>query len=197
MEIMEPEIARYIESILRVSPSITDEAIDHYVSALCISRYKRNAHCIDRGDVQTSTGYVLSGLVRAYYIDRKGSEINVAFIKEGGYVIHYGATVRSEPSKYSFQCIEPTVMINIPLEHIRICCARFAAMEHYLRLVIEQELYHKQQRIDSFIFENGEERYKRFLQENPDLMKRLTISQLASYLGMERQTLTRIRKRIM
>ena len=193
----EPEIVSYIDSIVSICPEITNEAIEHYVSALSISRYKHRSYYINRGDIQVSTGYLLSGLVRAYYIDAKGNEINVDFIKEGGYVIHYGATVKSEPSKYYFQCIEPTVMIDIPLEHIRICCSRFAVMEHYLRLIIEQELCHKQQRIDSFIFENGEERYKWFVLENPDLMQRLTISQLASYLGMERQSLTRIRKRIM
>ena len=192
-----PEIAQYINSIINLCPDISAEALELYTSALRISRYERKDFYINRGDIQASTGYVLNGLVRAFYIDTKGNEINVAFIKENGYVIHYGASVRQEPSKYYFQCIEPTVMIDIPLDHVRICCARFAPMEHYLRLIIEQELYYKQQRIDSFIFENGEERYKRFLFENPDLMKRLTVSQLASYLGMERQSLTRIRKRIM
>ena len=69
-------------------------------------------------------------------------------------------------------------------------------MERYLRLILERELIFKQQRIDSFIFENAETRYSTFIQEHPDLFKRLTVSQLSSYLGIERQSLTRIRKKL-
>jgi DNA-binding MarR family transcriptional regulator len=54
----------------------------------------------------------------------------------------------------------------------------------------------QQRRIESFLFENAETRYLDFIKENPDLFNRVSLSYLASYLGIERQSLTRIRKKL-
>jgi DNA-binding MarR family transcriptional regulator len=54
----------------------------------------------------------------------------------------------------------------------------------------------QQKRIESFLFENAETRYLEFVQENPDLFNRVSLSHLASFLGIERQSLTRIRKKL-
>ena len=64
-------------------------------------------------------------------------------------------------------------------------------------MMLRRELCHKQERIDSFIFDNAETRYMNFLKSNPDLNNRITVTMLSSYLGIERQTLTRIRKKIL
>ena len=146
--------------------------------------------------LQNKINYLVSGLVRAFYINDKGSEINVSFIKEDEYAIHYEAFVSQKSSKYYFQTIEPSIIINIPYNHIWDCCDKFPYMERYLRIILQKELYYKQKRIDSFIFENAETRYLNFMKENADLFNRLTISQICSYLGIERQTLTRIRKKL-
>jgi CRP/FNR family transcriptional regulator len=52
------------------------------------------------------------------------------------------------------------------------------------------------QRIESFLFETAEQRYLEFMSENPDLYHRVSVSHLSSYLGIERQTLTRIRQKL-
>ena len=110
---------------------------------------------------------------------------------------HYGATIDNVPSKYYFQCLEPCVIINAPLAHIQDTCDKYAEMNYYLRMMLELELSKKQQRIDSFVFNNAEERYLDLINKHPDLFKRLSVSHLSSYLGIERQTLTRIRKKLM
>ena len=188
---------QYMVSIREIIPLISDEALDFYLQGLTVSFLDAKHNYIEKGDLQTMAGYLFSGLIRAFYIDKNGNEINVDFIKERNYIIHYGAFARQERSKYYFQCLEPSIMINIPLDHIRICCERFPSFEHYLRLRIEHELYRKQTRIDSFIFNNAEERYLDFIHNNPELFKRISISHLSSYLGIERQTLTRIRKKLL
>jgi DNA-binding MurR/RpiR family transcriptional regulator len=54
----------------------------------------------------------------------------------------------------------------------------------------------QQKRIEGFLFDNAETRYLDFIEENPDLFNRVSLSYLASYLGIERQSLTRIRKKL-
>ena len=85
----------------------------------------------------------------------------------------------------------------MPFDTIRDSCNKFHSFDRYLRILLENELHFKQQRIDSFIFDNAKTRYLNFIANNEDLFRRLTLSQLSSYLGIERQTLTRIRKELL
>lgn len=189
-------ISNYLQSILQVCPKMTEEAQAYFSQQLTVSKWPAKHPVIAEGKHQNQIEYIVEGLIRAYYINDKGDEINVSFIQEGEFAIHYEAFIKRQTSKYHFQCIEPSIVIHIPYEHIWDCCEKFPVMERYLRLILERELIFKQQRIDSFIFENAETRYSTFIQEHPDLFKRLTVSQLSSYLGIERQSLTRIRKKL-
>ena len=73
----------------------------------------------------------------------------------------------------------------------------FWGMENSLQWLVQSEMWKKQLRIDSFIFDNAEMRYLQFVQNHPDLFNRISITQLSSYLGVERQSLTRIRKKLL
>jgi DNA-binding MurR/RpiR family transcriptional regulator len=74
--------------------------------------------------------------------------------------------------------------------------AEFPAIEKYGRLVAENILKEQQNRIESFLFANAEKRYLDFINGNPNLFNRVSISYLSSYLGIDRRSLTRIRKKL-
>lgn len=118
------------------------------------------------------------------------------FIPEGHYATHYSAFLAQTPSRYTFQCMERSCLVSLPFEHIASGYDRFPGLERYGRLVAEGVVKAQQQRIEGFLFENPEERYRRFVADEPELFRRISLSALASYLGIERQSLTRIRKRI-
>ena len=134
--------------------------------------------------------------MRAFYIDNNGNEISVNFIRENRYATHYSAFITRTPSKYYFQCLEPTVLVTISYKHIQEGYQKFPIFERYGRLVAESVLKIQQKRIEGFLFDNAESRYLDFINENPDLFNRVSLSYLASYLGIERQSLTRIRKKL-
>ena len=66
----------------------------------------------------------------------------------------------------------------------------------YGRLIAEHVLTVQTDRVESFLFENAEQRYLNFIDKNPDIINRISLTHLASYLGIERQSLSRIRKKI-
>ena len=191
------EIELLINEIRQVSPLITDDELSEFISGVEIHNIPIKTIYINRGEIQNSIGYVTNGLIRAYYIDDKGKEINVAFIKKGFIAGHYSAFANQKPSKYFFETIEDSLIIGIPYYHLYKCCEKFHTIEHFYCMMLRRELCHKQERIDSFIFDNAETRYMNFLKSNPDLNNRITVTMLSSYLGIERQTLTRIRKKIL
>ncbi|MBB6369695.1 Crp/Fnr family transcriptional regulator [Chryseobacterium shigense] len=101
-----------------------------------------------------------------------------------------------KPCPLTFQCLEPSVIINFPMEHLHTIYSRIPTFEKYGRLIVEGKLKIQQERLESFLLQNAEQRYRDFMKQYPQLHNRITVSQLCSYLGVERQTLTRIRKKI-
>ncbi len=76
------------------------------------------------------------------------------------------------------------------------CYTKYKNFEKYGRLVAENLLVMKNNRIESFLFENAEQRYLNFVKENAELLSRISLTHLSSFLGIERQSLTRIRKKL-
>jgi CRP-like cAMP-binding protein len=163
---------------------------------LTVRELKPRDFFIRANTVQQEIGFVFSGLLRAFFVDNNGREISVNFIREGKYATHYAAFISQIPSKYAFQCIEPSVIVRLSYRHIQDGYNHYPGLERYGRLIAEEVLKSQQRRIEGFLFDNAETRYLDFIHENPDLFGRISLSYLSSYLGIERQSLTRIRKKL-
>jgi CRP-like cAMP-binding protein len=189
-------IDTFLHSVKSLCPKVTDAELAYLERGLSIRELKSKHFYIHAQTIQKEIGFVFSGLLRAFYIDDNGSEISVNFFRENRYATHYAAFITQTPSKYYVQCIEPSVIVSISYKHIQEGYEQFPIFERYGRLVAEEVLKMQQKRIESFLFENAETRYLEFIHENPDLFNRVSLSHLASFLGIERQSLTRIRKKL-
>jgi CRP-like cAMP-binding protein len=190
-------IDSYLRSFKTLCPQVTAAELDYLASGLTVSDLKPRHFYLHANTIQKEIGFVFSGLLRAFYIDDKGDQISVNFARENQYVTHYPAFITQTPSKYYFQCIEPSLIVNLSYKHMQDCYNRFPTLDRYGRLIAEEALKVLHRRIESFLFENAETRYLDFIERNPDLFNRVSLSYLSSYLGIERQSLTRIRKRLM
>lgn len=175
---------------------MTKADLDYLEKGLTVSSLKAKHFYLHANTIQKEIGFIFSGLVRTFYIDKNGGQISVNFLKENRFVTHYPAFITQTPSKYYFQCIEPTVIVNLAYEHILNCYDKFPNLDRYGRLVAEEALKMLHIRIEGLLFDNPEKRYLDFIKENPDLINRVSVSYLSSYLGIERQSLTRIRKKL-
>lgn len=193
---LKEEIEAYLKSFQTICPNAKIEELNYLESGLSVVELKAKHFFIYANTIQKEIGFVYSGLLRAFYIDNNGNEISVNFIRENRYATHYSAFITRTPSKYYFQCLEPTVLVTITYKHIQEGYQNFPIFERYGRLVAESVLKIQQKRIEGFLFDNAEARYLDFINENPDLFNRVSLSYLASYLGIERQSLTRIRKKL-
>lgn len=186
----------FLNSVKSLCPKVTKVELEYLQSGLTITDLKSKHFYIHANTIQKEIGFVFSGLLRAFYVDKDGKEISVNFIREGKYLTHYSAFITQTPCKYYFQCIEPSIIVNLSYKHIQEGYNKFTNLERYGRLVAEEVLKVQQRRIESFLFDNAETRYLDFAKENPDLFNRVSLSYLASFLGIERQSLTRIRKKL-
>ena len=193
---MESAITSFLNAVTSLCPKVTKNELDYLESGLTITEFKNKHFYIHANTIQHHLGFIYQGLLRSFYIDSKGNEITVNFIREKRYATHYTAFITQTPSNYYFQCIEPNVILNLSYQHIQEGYNKFPNIERYGRLIAESVLQFQQKRIESFIFQTAEERYIEFIKVNPDLYSRISLTHLSSYLGIERQTLTRIRQRL-
>ena len=193
---MKKAIQKYLDSYKIVCPSLTDEELNFIAERTTISELKNKTFYLEKDQVQNEMSFLYQGLVRSFYIDEKGNEITIQFIKEGEYIADYSAFITQKPTKFYIQCIEPCILVNISFLTIQEAYFEFKNFENYGRKIAEAILVNKQNRIESFLFQNAESRYLNFLKQNPSLINRISITHLCSYLGIERQSLTRIRKKL-
>jgi CRP/FNR family transcriptional regulator len=186
----------YLQSIRSLCPHLTDVELTAFASRLTLKELKKKDIFVQSGKVQKVIGFIAQGLVRSFFVDNEGNKITVGFYPENDYATHYPAFVTQQPSLYTIQCLEPTTLVCFSLEDMRWIYQQHPAFEQYGRLVAEAILCRQQARIESFIFQTAEDRYLDFIKQHPTLFNRISLSHLCSYLGIERQTLTRIRQKL-
>ncbi len=193
---MEQEFKEYIDSYLKTFVDLNSDELSFINSSLSIRKYNKKEFLFESGMVQKEVGFVCKGFLRRYYINEKGNKITTGFINENNYATDYPSFIRQKPSKYFIECLEPSVIIKFPYNKIQEGYTKFKAIEMYGRLIAEWVLTVQTDRVESFLFENAEERYLKFIDQNKDIINRVSLSHLASYLGIERQSLSRIRSKI-
>ena len=186
----------YLNSVKAICLNLTDAELTVCAGKLTETAFKKKDIFLQSGKIQKAIGFIAKGLVRSFFTDAGGNEITVGFYSEGEYATHYPAFITRQPSMYSIQCLEPTSMVCLSYDNMQWVYQQIPGFEKYGRLVAEEILKRQQARIESFIFQTAEERYVDFIAQHPTLFNRVSLSNLCSYLGIERQTLTRIRQKL-
>jgi CRP/FNR family transcriptional regulator len=193
---MESGTEIFLKSVRAICPNLTDFELDKFASKFSFEDLKKKDLFLQSGKIQNVMGFITKGLVRSFLIDDDGNEITVGFYSEGDYAGHYSTFIARKPSRCSIQCLEPTAMICLSFEDIQWIYQQSPNFERYGRLAVEEVFKRQQARIESFIFQTSEERYLDFIKHHPTLFSRISLSHLCSFLGVERQTLTRIRQKL-
>lgn len=170
--------------VLKVSPGSTFKML------------KKNDFFVLPGKAQKAMGLVVKGLARGYMVDEDGNQMTIGFFSEGDYATDYSSFIKQEPSRYIIQCLEPTTFICLSLKDLQTINLHSSKFENYHYLIAEEILNKQQARLEGFIFQTAEQRYIDFVRQYPNLFNRVSLSHLCSYLGIERQTLTRIRQKL-
>ncbi|MBL0144749.1 MAG: Crp/Fnr family transcriptional regulator [Chitinophagaceae bacterium] len=186
----------FFDSFKALCPEINKNEINFLNQNSRIVELKKGAVYLDNSKVQKSLGFVVKGLMRGYYLDDKGSDITISFIKENEYVTDYISFLKQSASRYYFICLEDCILIELSYDNIQQGYRNSKTFEKYGRLIAEKVLEERINRVEKLQFLNAKERYNEFLNNNFELLTRIKLSHLCTYLGIERQSLTRIRKEI-
>ncbi len=195
MKITQP-IQAYSNALREICPELNLDEITFMCNKVKVINLEANTLYLKAGEIQRSIAFSFKGLLRSFYINDKGEEITIDFTKENTYAADYDAFIKQKPSKYFIETLEPCLIVNVPFTAIQECYKKFKSCEKFGRLIAEIHLNKVQNRINSFLFYNAEQRYLHFISRNENILNRISQAHLSTFLGIKRQTLTRIRKKI-
>lgn len=191
---MESIIREYVNSIKEICPKLTSEDEAYFVQNLTIRECPSKAYYIHQGEKGFHMGYIAKGLVRVFYYDEQGNDISLDFLSEGMYTSDYTPYGACCKSRFYFQCLEDCIIINMPYSHFTDCSQKIPNLDRYICFFLERSKNRLLNRVESFLLTNTEMRYLRFIEQNPNIYYRIPITHLATYLGVSRQALTKVRK---
>ena len=174
---------------------LTDEEKQGILEAFPIKRYTKGTNILKEGQISKEAFLVIKGCVRKYSI-KDDDEKTTDFYTEFQSAVNFDSMSNNTPSKYYFTCTEDSTIAILNSEKESALYKRFPRFGEVCRVEMEKMLGASQEDLSTFINSTPEERYLNLLKNRPDLIQRVPQYQLASYLGIKPETLSRIRKRI-
>ena len=175
--------------------SLTDEEKNVLLSLDLFHSVKKGTVLLKEGKKTKDNFFVLKGCIRVYYII-EGEEKTTAFYTElEGLTPH--CVIKNTPSDYFVGCVEDCILLISNSEISEEINRKFPKFETMCRILSEELVAKTQIDFDEFKTSSPEQRYLNLLQKRPDLIQRVPQHQLASYLGIKPQSLSRLRARIL
>ncbi len=175
--------------------SLTDDEKDAILSSDIFRSVKKGTILLKEGQTSKDSYFVLKGCIRAYYII-DGEEKTTAFYTEMEALTPH-CVISKTPSQYYISCLEDTILTVSNTDLEAEVNSKFPRFEILCRKLSEKLLVKQQIDFDEFKTSSPEQRYMNLLQKRPDLVQRVPQHQLASYLGIKPQSLSRLRARIL
>jgi len=185
---------KFVNYFSRISP-LTEAESNAIAENMCVKTFQKGAFLLKEGQVSIDTYFILEGLVREYIVI-DGEEKTTNFFAEEQWVIslnNFGSRTRSESN---LVCVEDTTVSVGNEEQAQIMFKSFPRFETIARAIVEADFVEQKKLLTSYLTDSPEQRYLKLLKSRPDLFQRIPQYQLASYIGVKPESLSRIRKRI-
>ncbi|HTD39802.1 MAG TPA: Crp/Fnr family transcriptional regulator, partial [Mucilaginibacter sp.] len=184
------KLIRYFKKYLPLGTEEHNEVVSRFTER----KVKRRQFILQQGDVCRHFTFVVSGCFKMYATDKNGKEHNIQFAAENDWIFDLSSFYSEEPSLLYIEAIEPALILQIKHPDLLYLYTHHHKFDRNFRVIIEQKFIELQNRILQSISLTGEERYPLFLQQYPDLSNRLPNTEIASYLGITPEFLSKIRK---
>lgn len=178
---------------LRENNLITEEEFAYCKTLFIPKKLRRRQYLLQEGEICKYTAFVEKGMLRTYTVDDKGMEHILQFAQEGWWMADLYSFFTNEVSMFNMEALEDCEMLLITRPSWEILLEKIPALERYFRILVQNNLIATQRRLIGSFSESAEEQYRKLIKTNPDCVQRVPQHMIASYLGITRETLSRIR----
>ena len=159
-------------------------------------KLKKNEYFIKQGQICKDVGFIVKGILRVYYINDKGDDITSCFCTESRLTTSYKSMVAKEPSQLNIQALSNVELFVISYTDLKHLQTKSFAWQQFINFVLQNEYFNLEKYISVLNNETAIDKYQRLLKEQPQIIQNAPVQYIASYLGVTRRTLSRIRREI-
>lgn len=178
----------HIEKII----PLTDAEFDYILSHFAPRTYKKHQFVVQEGQKVDFDYFILNGCLKCYSTDANGKEHIIQFGMKDWWITDYDAYYHQTPATVTIDCIETSELLCLSYANREKLCAEMHKVEHFFRKKTNKRNVALQKRILSLLSSSAAERYEKLLEQYPELFQKVPKQLIASYLGVTRETLSRL-----
>ena len=171
---------------------ITDYDFEIIKSYFTLQKFRKRQFVVQENQTVKEMFFVADGLLKCGTIDNSGKEHILQFATQDWWITDFQGFFRQENASLDVQCLEDCVLFAISFHNFENLCRDIPKIEHFFRLKSNSGYVALQRRIMSLMSDTAKERYEAFLRQYPNLFQRISKQTLANYLGVTRETLSRL-----
>lgn len=179
----------YLAQYIRLTPD--EKAL--LLSKVRYRRFWKGQYLVQEGDICYFESFVLSGCLRTFYTDQMGDEHVISISVEQNWAGDTGSFITQKPAQFSVQCIENTELLQLSYQNLEELYEKIPKLERFFRIIFQKALITSEKRIAFNFSLPARERYLNFQKEYPYIEKRVPQYMIASYLGISKEFLSKIR----
>lgn len=161
-------------------------------------QYRKGEFYNEYKNVCKHLGFVVDGVFCTYHVnDDTGEEKNVFFFTQHQMVVSYKSFVNQAPCDYYTESMTNSTILYIHISHLMTLYKQSHQWERFGRLLAEKAFDIAMNRAEDLIFQSPEQRYRKLVEQHPDIFNSIPLYHIASYLGIQGPSLSRIRKRML
>ena len=186
------QLLEYITQYVQLTPD-EESAL---LSKIKVKKFLKGQFVVQNGEICKYENFVLSGCLRSFYIDNDGLEHVIMFAVENWWTADLGSFITQKPSDLNVQCLENSEIIQIHYNDLQKLYFEIPKLERFFRIIIQKAFVAAQKRIVSNFSMDATDRYIQFREQYHDIEQRVPQYMIASYLGITKEFLSKIRNKL-
>jgi len=175
---------------------LTEDEQQLFLSKIRLGKYLKGQYVVQNGNVCRYESFVLKGCLKTFYIDNEGQEHIVMFAIENWWTADLGSFLTQTPACYNILCLENCELAQITYADLEALYLAIPKLERFFRIIIQKAYIAAQQRIVNNFSMAAKDRYVQFRKQYPEIDQRVPQYMIASYLGITKEFLSKIRARL-
>jgi len=183
----------FIQFCEQFSP-LDDKALSDLSQAATTKKFKKGQYMLNRNRTCKHIYYINQGLAKICFVDGE-KEFVMRFFADNVMFSVFESYLTQTPSKFSLVALENTTVTLIPHQAMEDLCKKHHSLETFFRKLLSIACVKMTRRISQMLEGDAQKRYDLFVKENKTLVQRISFGDIAKYVGITQQSLSRIRAR--